>query len=177
MKALFVLFVFFLHQSLATEVYVSRDANGNMVFSDKPSANSQVHTVPELPSVPALAPSTSLTPPAKVSEPSFSYTSLSILSPVTGFNLPMGYTGNLEVSGVLVPGLRESDTIYLMDGPHILQQGRQTSFNLSNLDRGEHQLQLLVRDKQGKTLIRSNTVTVHVQRASIANRHKPAPAR
>lgn len=178
MMTAFTLFLTLLMStSFATEVYVSRDANGNMIFSDRPSANAQVHQVSELPSVPAIAPSTSLPTPAKVNAPDFNYTSLSILSPSTGLQLPMGHAGNVDISGVLVPGLRESDSIYLLDGQNVLQQGRQTSFSLANLDRGEHQLQLQVRDKQGKILIRSNTVIIHVQRASLTNRHKPAPAR
>lgn len=163
--------------SFATEVYISRDANGNVVFSDRPSANSERHEVKELPSIPALTPSTSLSSPAKANEPNFSYTSLSILSPSNGQIFNVGQVGNVDVSGVLVPNLREADSLYLLDNGAVIQEGRQTSVPLSNLDRGEHSLQFVVRDKQGKTLISSNTVTIQVQRASISNRITPKPAR
>ena len=78
---------------------------------------------------------------------------------------------------MLVPNLREADTLYLLDNGNVIQEGRQTSVSLSNMDRGSHGLQFVVRDKQGKTLISSNTVTIHIQRASINNRIAPRPAR
>ena len=38
-----ILFSLLSSLSFATEVYVSRDANGNVVFSDRPSASSERH--------------------------------------------------------------------------------------------------------------------------------------
>ena len=70
--------------SLATEVYISRDANGNVIFSDKPGQNSEKHAVKELPSIPAYVPPPSAHQPAKVNEPSFNYTSLTIITPTNG---------------------------------------------------------------------------------------------
>ena len=159
----------------ATEVYISRDAQGNVVFSDRPSANSQRHEVRELPSVPAFVAPVSSQTPAAVNEPTFSYTSLSIITPTDGQTIPTGMAGNVEVSGVLSPGLREADSLLLLSNGNVLREGRQTSFQLTNLDRGEHTLQMVVRDKDGKNLISSNPVTLFVQRASILNRTQPAP--
>ncbi len=156
--------------SLATEVYISRDANGNVVFSDKPGQNSEKHAVKELPSIPAYVAPPSAHQPAKVNEPSFNYTSLSIITPSNGQDIPTGFAGNVEVSGVLSPGLREADTLYLLDNGEIIRQGRQTAFQLTNLSRGEHGLQLVVRDKAGNTIISSNLVTIYVQRALVLNR-------
>ena len=154
----------------AGEVYMSRDANGNVVFSDQPSANSQKHEVRELPSMPALVvpQAQPAKPPKPVAE--VSYTSLAIVSPHNGYQLASGYAGNLDVSGVLSPGLKESDTLILLDNGSQVASGRQTSFSLSNLSRGEHQLQMAVTDAQGKTLISSNPVTVYVQRSSVLKR-------
>lgn len=154
----------------ATEVYISRDADGNVTFSDKPGANAQRHEVRELPSIPALRVPAETPPPEKVKEPSFSYTSLSIITPVTGQTLPTGQSGNVAVSGVLSPGLRETDTLLLLHNGTVMRQGRQTSFQLQNLERGEHTLQLVVRDEAGNTLISSNAVTIFVQRASSLRR-------
>lgn len=156
--------------SQATEIYMSRDANGNMIFSDTPNSTSQRHEIKELPSMPAFTAPIESQQPAHKNEPSFAYTSLTIISPSNDYTLATGYAGNLEVSGLLSPGLRESDTIYLLDNNRIIKQGRQSSFSLENLDRGEHVLQLQVRDKKGKSLINSNSVTVHVKRASTLNR-------
>lgn len=171
MHRLFLLLIFTVCLPLqAGEVYMSRDANGNVVFSDQPSANSQKHEVRELPSMPALVvpqaqPAAPVKPVAEVT-----YTSLAIVSPQHSYQLASGYAGNLDVSGVLSPGLRESDTLVLLDNGAQVASGRQTSFSLSNLSRGEHKLQMAVLDAQGKTLISSNPVTVYVQRSSVLKR-------
>ncbi|WP_430461590.1 DUF4124 domain-containing protein [Thalassolituus sp. LLYu03] len=154
----------------AGDVYMSRDANGNVVFSDQPSTNSQKHEVRELPSVPAfVAPAKA--PVVKAEKPAaFTYTSLSIVSPQNGHQVASGYAGSLSVNGVLSPGLRESDTLVLLDNTLKVASGRQTAFSLSNLERGEHSLQMAVIDAQGNTLISSNSVTIFVQRPSVIKR-------
>lgn len=156
--------------AIAADVYMSRDANGNVVFSDQPSANAERHPVKELPSIPAFVPPPQTQQPARVSEPAFNYTSLSIITPQDGHTLAPGYAGNMEISGILSPGLRESDTLILMDNGAIVREGRQTAFQLTNLSRGEHQLQMIVKDKDGITLISSNLVKLNVQRSSILKR-------
>ena len=156
--------------SHAAEVYVSRDANGNMVFSDKPHANAQVHEVKELPSVPAVTAPSLLQQPAAASEPAFNYTSLAIIAPANGQTIPPGHAANIEISGVLSPGLRESDEIFLIINNSVVRQGRQTTFHLTDLPRGEHRMQMRVQDKDGKQLIASNPVTIHVQRPSVLHR-------
>lgn len=166
----FCLLSIFMLSSQATEVYMSRDANGNVIFSDKPSSNAQVHEIKELPSVPAYTPPVESLQPAKKTEPTFSYTSFAIISPSDDFTLPTGFTGNLEISGLLSPGLRESDTIHLLDNNRSIKQGRQTAFFLENLNRGEHVFQMQVRDSKGKAIMTSNSITVHVKRASVLNR-------
>lgn len=162
--------------SFATQVYVTRDAAGNITFSDNPGKDSEQHQVRELPSVPAYVAPPSSQQPARVLESSFSYTSLSIVTPTNNDTLPTGAAGNVEVYGVLSPGLRETDVLILMNNGEAIRQGRQTSFSLTNLSRGENRLQLVVKNKEGKVLISSNTVVLHVHRASVLNRQAPKPA-
>ena len=167
--------------AVAAQVYISRDANGNVMFSDKPSANSEVHEVKEMQTVPALVIPTEVDSSHKKenTDKAFEYTSLSIITPSNEQTIPTGHAGNVEVSGVLSPGLKSTDTIYLLDNKAVLREGRQTTFIINNMPRGEHKLQLVVRDKNGKELISSNPVTIYVQRASILNRRNmptPAPA-
>lgn len=157
----------FLH---ANEIFMSRDANGNLIFSDRPSQNSTPHTVQELPSVPAFRAPTPPTQQAPKAEPDYSYTSLSIIHPQDEHALPVGAAGNLLVHGVLTPSLHADHRIVLLNGATIIAQGRQTQFQLNNLDRGEHNLQIQVRDANGKVLIASQVVRVYVQRASRLNR-------
>jgi len=107
-----------------TEVYMSMDAEGNVIFSDMPSDDSQRHEVRELPSLPAFNPEPPPTPePAKRTEAAFSYTSLAIVSPRDREPLPTGAGGNVEVSGVLSPALRDSDNLVLLDNGAIIAKG------------------------------------------------------
>lgn len=151
-----------------TRVYITKDADGNPVFSDRRTQGSEAHIVRELPSMPAFEAETT-TPtaaPAERDQDQFSYTSLTIVAPAAGATLPTGQAGNLEVSGVLSPGLRDSDSLVLVQNGVEVASGRQTAFQLTNMNRGEHELQMLVKNAQGKTIIRSQTVTIFVQRNS-----------
>ncbi len=170
MRYLSIFLLLSITTAFASEVYFSRDANGNVVFSDKPSANSEIHEIKEIPTMPALVVPAKQEAPSSSREEAFQYTSLSIVTPVNDQAIPVGHAGNVSVSGVLSPGLRPTDTIYLLDQQSVIGKGRQTTFSLSSLSRGEHNLQLVVRDQKGKDLISSNTVTIHVQRASALRR-------
>ena len=149
-----------------TKVFITRDADGNPVFSDRKSANSEAHVVKELPSMPAFK---TAPPKPEQTEPEPAlpqYTSLSIISPVDGITLQRGQNGSLQVSGVLTPSLNKGDSIVLRSGSKELARGRQSTFNLTNLDRGEHVLRMSVENAAGEALIKSQDVTIYVQRAS-----------
>ncbi len=171
MRYLTIFLLLTVSTALATEVHFSRDENGNVVFSDKPSANSERFEVKEIPTMPALVVPAKETTDTKKPVETFEYTTLTLVSPTHEQSIPMGHAGNVQVTGVLSPGLRPSDTIFLLNRQQVLRKGRQTSFDLTNLSRGEHVLQLVVRDKDGKDLIASNPVTIYVQRASVLRRN------
>lgn len=161
-------------QPLAGDVYMTRDAQGNVIFSDKPGKNAQVHKVKPLPTVPAYV-SPKIPDTAEEEEeqaPAFSYTSLSIVAPGDQHQLPTGFAGKLEISGVLSPGLQPGHQVQLLDNGTVIERGGQTHFNLQYLNRGEHKFQLVVKDEKEKVLIRSNNVTVYVQRHSTLNRSR-----
>lgn len=150
-----------------TEVFVTRDKNGNLIFSDRPSQNSEKHKVKELPTMPAFTvPEKPKEEPKPPVEEAFEYTSLAVVAPADGAVLPRGSAGNLTISGVLSPGLQPKHSVVLMSKGMVQQRGRQTSFSLSNLSRGTHSYQLQVRDANDQVLISSQQVTVHIQRAS-----------
>lgn len=155
---------------------MSRDADGNMIFSDQPGKNSQTHKVKPLPTIPALkqAEKTEEEKEKEEEQPAelFSYTSLSIVTPQDQHNVPTGMAKPLEISGVLSPGLQPNHQIHLLDNGVSVKRGEQTHFVLQHLNRGEHQYQLVVKDKDDTVLIRSNKVTVYVQRHSTLNRSR-----
>lgn len=157
--------------SLATEVYITRDAQGNAVFSDQPQPGAETHKLKALPTVPAFKPPVGKTPDVTASESNaVHYTSLGILTPTDQYQLAPGLGGEIQLSGILTPELGEGHTIELLDNGKVVDTGKQTLFTLRHLDRGEHTLQLRVVDQQQKAVITSNKVTVYVQRYSRLNR-------
>lgn len=153
--------------AVATDVYMTRDKDGNVTFSDQPSQGSEAHKVKELPSMPAFVAPQTPQEPEQQEEPAIEYTSLGIISPTDETTIPTGAAGGLTVNGVLSPGLQPGHTIQLLNNNVVINKGTTTRFKLEYMDRGEHQLQLRVVDKQEQTLIESNTVTVYVKRASV----------
>lgn len=153
--------------AMATDVYMTRDKDGNVTFSDQPSQGSEAHKVKELPSMPAFVAPQAPQEPEQQEEPVVEYTSLGIISPTDETTIPTGAAGSLTVNGVLSPGLQPGHTIQLLNNDVVIDKGTTTRFKLEYMDRGEHRLQLRVVDKQDQTLIESNTITVYVKRASV----------
>lgn len=151
-----------------TQVYITRDADGNPIFSDRRSQNAEEHVVTELPSMPAFKVKTAQALDSnKASESTgATYTSLNIVSPASGTNIENGYAGDVEVSGVLSPGLGDGDKIVLKDGEQVIATNTQTSFMVKNLSRGEHTLSMHVINSDGDVKISSQPVTIYVQRSS-----------
>lgn len=168
--SLLLLLCFSLMPLHANEVFMSRDANGNLIFSDRPSQDSTSHFVQELPSVPAFRTPQVDTPNKPKPTEEATYTSLSIIHPQDEHSLPVGAAGNVLVHGVLTPNLHANHRIVLLNGATLVAQGRQTQFQLNNLDRGEHTLQIQVRDADNNVIMASQTVRVYVQRASRLSR-------
>ena len=151
-----------------TKVYITRDADGNPVFSDRKSSGAEAHVVQELPSMPAFnVPDPARQPETQNREPvPVSYTSLSIISPSNGTDLPRGMAGDIQVSGVLTPALQGDDEVILKDSGKEIARSKQTTFTLTNLDRGEHNLQMEVVSPDGEVRISSQNITLYVQRSS-----------
>ncbi|WP_221800037.1 DUF4124 domain-containing protein [Oceanobacter mangrovi] len=155
----------------ATQVYVTRDADGNMIFSDRASADAEVHEVDGVPTVPAFVPPSpdrSDKPAEPVKEQSY-YQSLQILSPADQTNVPPGLAADLELVVDVVPALRPDDTIsVLVDGAEI-GSGKKTTYPINKLVRGQHVMEAMVRDGTNKIIMRSPSVTIYIQRTSIQN--------
>ncbi len=155
----------------STQVYVTRDAAGNLTFSDRASADSEAHDVNELPTVPAFVPpSADRAPPtAAPVQPERYYTSLQILSPSNQENIPTGLAASLNILIDVIPALRAEDTfVVLVDGSPIAS-GHDNSIPINQLIRGQHLLEAVIKDANNKEILRSPAVTVYIQRHSIQN--------
>ena len=155
-----ILFTYIAHAQL----YKGLDAEGNVVYSDQPFNNSEKFTPPSLSVIasPKVAPEKKV---AEAEEPAeFKYTDFDIVSPKN--NETIWDAPQIPVSLGLKPGLNtaEGHTAWLlMDGKVIVKNSDSTSLQIGRTDRGAHQLQAQVRDKEGKIVVRSRSIVIHVK--------------
>jgi len=162
-------FIWHPQQADATQVFVSRDAEGNFVFSDRSSPHSETHTVKPLPTIPAIKFERLpvLTEPDTANPLPIPYQFLSILYPRDQDNLPPAITATLEIMVGLKPTLEARDKLVLLDNGKPYYEGRDITIPAPHLDPGEHQLQLAIRNANGDLVMHSEAITVYIQRHSI----------
>ena len=161
--------------SHATQVFVSRDAQGNLIFSDRASPNAEQHRIKPLPTVPAFeyeTPDTNVKFPAIADEApirsdGFEYQFLTILYPRDQDNLPPGVSATLEIMVGLRPKLRPQDQLVLLDNGTRAYTGRDLTISMSNLNPGQHLLQLAIEQPNGDLVQHSEGITIYVQRHSV----------
>lgn len=150
--------------SYSTEVYISVDEQGNRVFSDQPSKESRKHKIKEISIVPAIK-IPQQTTGSDESEGKLDYQTLTITTPSSGEYFTRDKLGNINIAAQLVPNLQEGDEATLFVNGQEHQSGNHLSWKLSNTDRGEHIIQITVRNKETKSKkISSQAVTVFVRR-------------
>lgn len=159
-----VLTLFIASTSYSTEIYISVDEQGNRVFSDVPSKESRKHKLKEISIVPAIKiPQKTINPDDIENE--VDYQTLIITNPSQGENFTRDKLGNIHVSAQLTPNLQEGDEATLLVNGQESQSGSHLSWQLSNTNRGEHTIQIIIRNKETQLeKISSNTVTVYVRR-------------
>ena len=154
--------------TFATEVYITVDENGNRVFSDQATPQSQKHQLKTLPTIPALpkrAPDVTQPSSKSDTENETHYQSLRITAPTTDTLISREKQGRVTVTASANPAFNIHDqAILLLDGNAIpSRQG--LSWQLDNLDRGTHHLQVQILDTQtGAVKISSAPISVNVQR-------------
>lgn len=155
--------------ALATDVYKVVDENGNVSFTDQPPKDTTAGTVERV----QLSSPNSATPPPEMPEPAapapepeaVAYETV-ITSPPDGTTMPMG-PGNFVVSAMADPALGGDRLRLLMDGEPLGEPQTSRTWQLTNVNRGEHQLTVERVNSRGKVLDRSLPITVYVMRPSI----------
>jgi len=164
---------------LAQAVYRTTDAQGNVVFTDSPPANATPADRVEIrPTNTAQPPQT---PPRPVSENTpnveaevAAYT-LTITEPAHETTIPMG-PGNFTVNVNVSPALRSAENLQLfIDGAPQGKPQRGSTWHLTNVYRGQHDLTVGVIDDSGKTLASSEPVRVFVMRTSVNSPSRSTP--
>ncbi|WP_296216736.1 DUF4124 domain-containing protein [Pseudomonas sp. UBA2684] len=163
----------------AAEVYTYIDAEGNRVFTDKPTQGN-AERIQLAPSNAMSAPGSAPPPPplaAPASTPMLAYQMLRILVPQPDATI-RDSAGNLIVTATSEPGLHPGHGYrLLLDGQAVGDAGRSPVFPLENIDRGTHQLAVEIVDAQGRTVERTPSQPLHMLRISLAQKRTANPCK
>ena len=156
--SLLVFFCITLMQNVAagTDVYVTRDKDGNPVFSDQPSDAAEKIQVQEVMTIPAeTAPPPS---PGTKSKSDYQYKELRITQPLNDSAVREN-SGRVTISVVLSPRLRSGDSLVIsMDGQEV-SRGKSRTVSIDNVDRGTHNISAEVISAEDRSLISADPVS------------------
>jgi len=152
-------------------VYMERDAEGNITFTDHPASPTAKPVELPPPSTyqpPPLPPPQPAAPPAAAE--TAGYTQLHIVSPANDEPLREN-NGQVNVELAISPALKPGHRLRLLLDGQVVAEGTDPHFQLDNVDRGTHQLQVDVVSADGQVLLESPVTTFHLLRY-----HPPAHA-
>jgi len=149
----------------AETVYRQKEKDGSVSFSDRPQSR-EAKAVKLAPvssyKPPTRNTNTQLPPPPTAA--SSGYDSIDIVSPKSEETFRDQY-GVIPVVVGLSPSLREGHNVQLLlDGKSIGEPQRVTSFTLSGVERGAHQIEVHIVDSQGKVIATAAPVTFFLHR-------------
>ncbi|MEJ2059827.1 MAG: DUF4124 domain-containing protein [Gammaproteobacteria bacterium] len=175
MRYLLIALLLVAQPALAT-IYKWTDQYGNTVFGDNPPDKSKATPVdlPPITTVPALPASEQgsqgSAPPASPTSKTeaTTYKSLEVTHPKNDSAFWDG-AGNVEINVTLEPALniRVGDQIELYLDGKLVNKGSNTTYTVTNVDRGTHTVHAEVVDAKGDSLLKSSTVTFTLHRHSI----------
>jgi hypothetical protein len=178
MKRLTLILLLTLPMAVSAQIYKTTDRQGNVVYTDKPSAaDSQTeeiklqttNTAPPPPDIPRSAPTTAA-PGAEEAQQAVYI--IEIATPANETTIPMG-PGNFLLSATVAPSLKEGEMLQLhMDGIPWGEPQIATSWGLSNVFRGAHDFTVSVLGADGAPLVSSAPVRVFIMRPSINNKNR-----
>lgn len=155
-----------------SSIYKTVDENGNVVFTDAPPANSSEAERVEMPPI-NTTPAIEKREPIlrrnrdEVFEEKVVEQEIKITTPKNEEQIPMG-PGNFSVGVKVAPPLENYQSLQLfVDGVPYGEPQRSSTWALSNVFRGAHDLTVGIMDDKGGVTTMSLPVTVYVQRPSI----------
>lgn len=160
--------------SAQAEIYTCKDAKGNIVYTDSPSACSNAEAI-KTDKLPTLVPSKTLTSRPKIGakkkQDENPYVELKISSP-SNDSVIRDNQGNLTINFQASPGLQTRHGhkyVVIMNGAEVYS-GTSTIAALKNVDRGTQTIVVKVIDAEDKVMITSEAVTATLQRFSARQR-------
>lgn len=153
----------------AQPVYKVTDEDGNVTFTDTPRGNEQMQVEMQMvnPTNTAKAVSTA-TPISQTSEPGEPILyATQIVLPAENATIPMG-PGNFAVEASLSPAMKGDEKLsLLLDGEPFGPPQRMPIWQLNNVYRGAHQLQVVRLTSMGRQLDASEPRTIYVMRPMV----------
>lgn len=171
-------FCFIAVSAKETVMYKKIDKDGNVVFTDKPIAGSKPITVKTDVNVVSTPKPTYKAPAQNVpseyaDEEVFQYEVLAIDTPKDDEGVRAN-DGRINVIVAITPNLQPNHSVQLkMDGNNVGQAQKIPYFNLTEVERGTHQLQaVVIEDGSGETVQSSDTMSFHALIASRLNQNR-----
>jgi hypothetical protein len=170
-----LLSIFLLSSPCYAAIYMQKDSNGNITYSDTPLENAQIVETPE---PKETSTSVQRSPITNIDEKNIGesettpaqevralYTTFDIISPKDQENIQNQPT--LPVDIKLEPELKSGDKIQLLlDNKIIGNASTSTHIMLGQLERGTHQLSAIILDSNQKVVQKSTPITIYVNRVN-----------
>ena len=159
------LFTLFALSAQSATLYKVVQADGTVVYTDRPVAGAVPVALPNANTSQSLAPK-QVTKPTAPSKPDVNY-NISILSPAHEETI-RNNQGEVKVSASIEP--KAVGLFQLVLNGQVLATGASPQFVVQGVPRGEHQLEVRLVSKSGKILASSPTRVFYLHQASVLNR-------
>lgn len=164
---LLLILAFTLSVSVSAEtVYKTRDAEGNVIFSDVPSEGAEKIVIEKAQTLNTPIPKRiGDRRTTKLSPEGIKYTQFVIINPENDSTIHSN-EGIVNVSAELAPELDDKHAIFFLIDGNEVSEGKSLQLSMSNLDRGTHNVTAVIRDEKNKVIKRTNSITFHLRKAS-----------
>lgn len=169
MKALTLCFYLLCTMAYAGQLYKVIQEDGSVIYTDMPTANAEPIDLSSANSavMPAYQGKVAVDPqPQKVQKASINHQL--IINYPTEQQTIRSNSGELSVVASIEPKTSGIAQLYL-DGKLLIQQAS-LSFNLRNIDRGEHKISIKLVSQSGKLIASSQDRVFYLHKASVLNR-------
>jgi hypothetical protein len=148
----------------STKIYVWRNADGVLVYSDSPKPGAEEVDVKEPNNMSSSIDTSILDINPKTIEETYQ---VEITQPANNATI-RDNTGSVYVSGRIKPIFKQGLKIQLkLDNQPYEKPQTHSMFVLRNVERGEHQLKMDLINDKGKVIASSESVTFYMHRASV----------
>lgn len=148
-----------------SKIYVWRNADGILVFSDTPKPGAEEMSTKQgnvIQSTTSIETKVLDITPQEIPE----QFAIDITTPKNNATI-RDNTGSIYISGAIKPRFKSDLNVQLMlDEKPYDEPQKNATFSLRNIDRGEHKIKMLLIDDKGKVIASSEPVTFYMHRAS-----------